>query len=182
MGSQRAKKFCFSKPKWSTIIFEKMQYSPIFDQFLVPQQPISRHFGILHVPITRHHGLEMGEKKLFEHSKWSTSFWEKCIFEPFFFHFWSQNGPFSRHFGIFRVVTTGSKRAKTSCLSTPNGLGSLLEKCIFEPFLTHFWSQNGPFLRLFGIWQCSKRVTMGSKWAFCDLPYPKTRHHGLKTT
>ena len=52
----------------------------------------------------------------------------------FWTHFWSQNGPFSGHFGIFhgpKRVTTGSKRAKNTCLSMPSGLGTTLEKMIF---------------------------------------------------
>ena len=95
-------------------------------------------------------------------------FWEKHIFDPFLTHFWSKNGPFSRHFGIFhgpKRVTTGSKWAKNTCLSIPNGPRSLLEKCIFDPFLTHFWSQNRPFSRHFGIFCGPKRVPGGSKWA-----------------
>ena len=62
-------------------------------------------------------------------------------------------------------VKTGSKRAKNTCLSIPNGPGSLLEKRVFDPFLTHFWSQNGPFSRHFGIFQEPKPVPTGSKWA-----------------
>ena len=80
--------------------------------------------------------------------------------------FWSQNGPFSRHFGIFdgpKPVATGSKWAKTTCLSIINGRGSLLEKRVFDPFLTHCWSQNGPFSRHFGIFHGPKRATTGSK-------------------
>ena len=91
---------------------------------------------------------------------------EKRVFDPFLTHFWSQNGPISRHFGILhgpKRVTTGSKWAKNTCLSIPNGLGSLLEKCVFDPFLTHFWSQNGPFSRHFGILHGPKRAPMGSK-------------------
>ena len=91
---------------------------------------------------------------------------EKRVFDPFFTHFGSQNGPFSRHFGIFhgpKRVTTGSKWAKTTCLSIPYGPGSLLEKCGFDPFLTHFWTQNGPFSRHFGIFHGPKRATTGSK-------------------
>ena len=91
-------------------------------------------------------------------------FWKKA----FLTHCWSQNGPFSRHFGIFhgpKRVTTGSKWAKNTCLSIPNGPGSLLEKHIVDPFFTHFWSQNGPFSRHFGIFHGPKRVTTGSKWA-----------------
>ena len=61
-------------------------------------------------------------------------FLEKCVFDPFLTHFWSQNGPFSRHFGIFhgpKRATTGSKQPKNTCLSIPSGLGTALEKIIF---------------------------------------------------
>ena len=57
-------------------------------------------------------------------------FWKNV----FLTHFGSQNDPFSRHFGIFRGpkhATTGSKRAKNTCLSMPSGLGTILEKMIF---------------------------------------------------
>ena len=59
---------------------------------------------------------------------------EKCVFGPFLTHFWSRNGPFSRHFGIFhgpKRTTMGSKRAKNTCLSIPSGLGTTLKKIIF---------------------------------------------------
>ena len=58
----------------------------------------------------------------------------KRVFDPFLTHFWSQNGPFSRHFGIFhgpKRATTGSKRPKNTCLSIPSGLGTTLGKTIF---------------------------------------------------
>ena len=61
-------------------------------------------------------------------------FWKKCVFDPFLTQFLSQNGPLSRHFGIFhgpKRVTGGSKRAKNTCLSIPSGLGTTLEKTIF---------------------------------------------------
>ena len=91
---------------------------------------------------------------------------EKRVFDPFLTHFWSQNGPFSRHFGFFhgpKHITTGSKWSKNICLSIPNGPVSLLEKCVFDPFSTHFLSHNGPFSRHFGIFHGPKRVTTGSK-------------------
>ena len=91
---------------------------------------------------------------------------EKCVFDPFLTHFWSENGPYSRHFGIFhgpKPVATGSKWAKTTCLSIPNGPASLLEKCVFGPFLTHCLSQKGEFSRHFGIFHGPKRATTGSK-------------------
>ena len=93
---------------------------------------------------------------------------EKRVFDPFLTHFWSQNGPFSRHFGSFQVpkpVATDSKWAKTTCLSIINGPVSLFEKRVFDPFLTHCWSQNGPFSRHFGIFHGPKRATTGSKRA-----------------
>ena len=95
-------------------------------------------------------------------------FWNKAFLTLFFTHFWSQNGPFSRHFAIFHWptrVNTGPKCAKNTCLSIPNGLGSLLEEHIVDPFLTHFCSQNGVFSRHFGIYHVPKRVTTGSKQA-----------------
>ena len=91
---------------------------------------------------------------------------EKRVFDPVLTHVWSHDGPFSRHFGLFhgpQRVIPGSKWAKNTSLSSPNGPRSLLEKCIFDPFLTHFWSQNGPFLRHFGIFHGPKRATTGSK-------------------
>ena len=91
---------------------------------------------------------------------------EKRVFDLFLTLFWSQNDPFSRHFGIFhgpKRITTGSKWAKNTCLSIPNGPGSLLEKRVFDPFLPHCWSQNGPFSRHLGIFHGPKRVTTGSK-------------------
>ena len=91
---------------------------------------------------------------------------EKRVLDPFLTHFWFQNGPFSGHFGIFhypKPVATDSKWAKTTCLSIINGPGSFLKKRIFDPFLTHCWSQNGPFSRHFGIFHGPKRATTGSK-------------------
>ena len=93
---------------------------------------------------------------------------EKHVFDPFLTHFWSQNSPISRHFGIMhgaKRASTGSKRANTTCLSIPNSLGSLLENRVFDPFLTHFWSQNHPILRQFGIVRGPKCATTGSKHA-----------------
>ena len=59
---------------------------------------------------------------------------EKRVFDPFLTLFWSQNGPFLTYFGIFhgpKRATTGSKRAKNTCLSIPSGPGTTLEKIIF---------------------------------------------------
>ena len=78
---------------------------------------------------------------------------EKRVFDPFLTHFWSQNGPFSRHFGIFygpKHVNTGSKWAKNTCLSIPNGPGSLLKKHVFDPFLTIFCPKTTHFQGILG--------------------------------
>ena len=64
-----------------------------------------------------------------------------------------------------RPNTKSTTRAKNTCLSIPNGPKSLLEKRVFDPFLTNFWSQNGPFSRRYGIFHGPKRVTSGSKRA-----------------
>ena len=60
-------------------------------------------------------------------------------------------------------LAMGSKGAHFTCLCTPYGLGSFLEKHIFDPFLTHFWSQNSPFSRHFGVLGGPQRATMSSK-------------------
>ena len=64
---------------------------------------------------------------------------EKRVLDPFLTHFSSQNGPLSRHFGIFhgpKRATMGSKRAKNTCLSIPSGLGTTSEKMIFFALVT----------------------------------------------
>ena len=89
-------------------------------------------------------------------------FWKNA----FLTQFWSQNGPFSRHFGIFhdpKPVATGSKWAKTTCLSIINGPRLFFEKRVCDPFLTNCWSQTGPFSRHFGSFHGPKRATTGSK-------------------
>ena len=62
-------------------------------------------------------------------------------------------------------LAMGSKWAHFTCLCTPNGLGSFLEMPIFDPFLTHFLSQNSPFSRHFVNVEWPKWLAMGSKWA-----------------
>ena len=62
-------------------------------------------------------------------------------------------------------LAMGSKWAHFTCLGTPNGLGSFLEKHIFDPFWTHFLSQNSPFSWHFGILGGPKWATTSSKRA-----------------
>ena len=105
--------------------------------------PKTAHFqGIL---FSRHFGILQGPKRATTGSKWAKStrlsipngprsLLGKHVFDPFLSHIWSQNGPFSRHFGIFhgpKHATTSPKRLKNTCLSIPSGLGATLEKMIF---------------------------------------------------
>ena len=116
------------------------------------------------------HGLQKGSLHLFVHPKWSRIIFGKTHFLPILNHFWSQNSPFSRHFVTLEVqkwLVMGSKWAHFTCLGTPNGLGSFLETHIFDPFWTHFLSQNSPFSRHFGISGGPKGATTISKRAKC---------------
>ena len=63
------------------------------------------------------------------------------------------------------MACNGLKMGSFHLFVHPNGLGSFLEKRIFDPFLTHFLSQNNPFLRHFGILGGPKRATTSSKRA-----------------
>ena len=94
------------------------------------------------------------------------SFLEKHIFDPFLTQFLSHTNPFSRHFVTLegpKCLAMGSKRAHFTCLGTPNGLGSFLEKHIFDPFLTYFLSQNSPFSKHFGTLGGAQRAQNTSK-------------------
>ena len=60
-------------------------------------------------------GLKTGSFHPLVHPKWSRMRFGKMRFDPFLTLFWSQNSPFSRHFGIFggpKWATTTSKRSK----------------------------------------------------------------------
>ena len=59
----------------------------------------------------------------------------------------------------------GSKRAHFTCLCTPNGLGSFLEKHFFDPFLTHFLVAKQPIFKAFCDFEGAKMGCMGPKWA-----------------
>ena len=74
----------------------------------------------------------------------------------------AQSGAYMWWKGL-NLVKMGSKRAKNTCLSIINGPESFLEKRVFDPFLTHCSSQNGPFSRDFGIFHGPKRATTASK-------------------
>ena len=168
MGSKWAKNTCLSIPNGLGSLLEKRVFDPFWTHFWSQNGPFSRHFGIFHGPKRVTTGSKWAKNTCLSIPNGLASLLRKHVFYPFLTHCWSQNGPFSRHFGIFhgpKRVTTGSKRAKNTCLSIQNGPGSLLEKRVFDPFWTHFWSQNGRFSRHFGIFHGPKRVTTSSKWA-----------------
>ena len=105
---------------------------------------------------------------LFRHPKWSRIILERHIFDPFLTHSWLQNNPSSRHFMTPegpKWLANGSKKAHFTCLGTPNGLGSFFEKHIFDPFFTHFLSQNNPFSRHLAGLVGPKRAATSSKRA-----------------
>ena len=216
MGSKWAENTCQSIPNGPGSLLEKCIFDPFLTHFWSQNDPFSRHFGIFHGPMSLTTGSKLAKNTCQSIPNGPGPLLEKCIFDPFLTHFWSQNDPFSRHFGIFHgpmSLTTGSKLAKNTCQSIPNGPGSLLEKCIFDPFLTHFWSQNDPFSRQFGIFHGPMSLTTGSKLAkitclsiphgpgpllercifdpflvpkrpifkaFWDFPWANEPHHGLK--
>ena len=157
------------QPKSSKSIFGKTHFfDPFLTDFWSQNSSFSRHFVSLEWP----KWLVMGSKRAhftcLRTSNGLGSFLGKHIFDPFLTHFWSQNNPFSRHFVALegpKWLAMGSKWAHFTCLGTPNDLGSILEKHIFDPFLTHFLSQNSPLSRHFGLSRGPKRATTSSKRA-----------------
>ena len=100
------------------------------------------------------------------------SFLGKHTFDTFWAHFWLQNSPFSRlrvMLGWPEWLAMGSKWAPFICLGTPNGIGSFLEKPIFDHFLTHSLFQKQPIFKAFGTF-------MREKTSHSNL---KTRHKHL---
>ena len=86
-------------------------------------------------------GLKKGSFHLSVHPKWSSILFRKTHFDRFFAEFWFQNSPFSRHFvGLewAKWLAMRSYRAHFSCLWTPNGVRSSLERHIFDPLFTFF--------------------------------------------
>ena len=91
---------------------------------------------------------------------------EKGIFHPFSTHFCSQNGRFSRHFGIFhgpKRVSSISKSAKNTCLSTPNGRGSLLKNAFLTYFCAILGLEMAHFQGILGFFHGPSCAITGSK-------------------
>ena len=132
--------FHFCTPTGLGSFLEKHIFDPFLTHFLVAKQPIFKAFFDIGGAKMTCYGLKMGSFHLCTPTGLG-SFLENT----FLTHFWSQNNPFSRHFGSLegpKWLAMGSKWTHFTCLGTPNGLGSFLEKHLFDPFLTHFSSQN----------------------------------------
>ena len=155
----------FGHHNWTRIIFGKSWFLPAFEPFVVPNWPFFKALSALRGPKIAQHGLIPLVCAPPNSPKVSL---EKHNFDPFLTDFWTQSSPFSRHFvtlGGPKWLAMGSKRAHRTSLCIQNGLGSFLEKHMFGPFLTHFWSQNSPFSRQFGIFRGPKQATTSSKRA-----------------
>ena len=61
------------------------------------------------------------------------------------------------------MACTGLKKGSFHLFRHPNGLESFLHKHRFDPFLTHFWSQNNPFLTYLMTFEGPKWLAMGLK-------------------
>ena len=93
---------------------------------------------------------------------------EKHNFDPFLTQFWSQNSPFSRHFVTVewpKWLAMRSKWAHFSCLGTSNGLGSFLEKPIFDPFFV----PKQPIFKAF--WEFTRAKTGHNELKTCQKPF-----------
>ena len=104
---------------------------------MIPNKPIFKALSALRGAKIAQHGLKMGSFHLFVHPNSP----KESLFGPFLADVWSKQ-PFSRHFVTLewqQWLARGSERAHFTCLCTPNGLGSFLDKHSFDPFLTHFW-------------------------------------------
>ena len=140
-GSKWAQDHCLCTPNGPGSLMEKRVFDRFPTHFCSQNGPFSRHIWSFNGPKHVQMGPKSAENTCLSIPNGPGSFLEKHVFDPFLTHFWFQNDPFSRHFGIFRgpkCATTGSKWAKNTCLSIPKCPGSLLEKHVFQPLLTHF--------------------------------------------
>ena len=143
----------FEPPKWPRITFRKMRFSPGFDPILVLNRPLCKPLGIFHGPKRGTTGSKRVKKTCLSIPNGPRSLLGKRVFDSFLSHLWSQKGPFSRHFGIFRGpkrATTDSKWPKNTCLSIPSGLGTTLKKNIFFASGTPVDPPLAPIVR--GLW------------------------------
>ena len=70
----------FRHSRWSTIIFEKTHFSPIFALFCVPKQPIIKTFRDFRRAKEGHHEVSARQKHLFWHSMCSKIPFQKNLF------------------------------------------------------------------------------------------------------
>ena len=167
IGSQWAHFTCLCTPNGRESLSEKRVLHPFLTHFWLQNAPFSRSFAIFHAPKRVTTGSKQAKTTCLNIPNGLGSLLEKPLLNQLLIHFWSQNAPFSRSFGIVHApkhVTMRSKRTENTCLSIPGALRSLLEKRIFNPFFTHFRSQNRPFSRHFRTCHGAKRVPAGSTW------------------
>ena len=127
MGS----KHFLSIPNGQRSLLEKHIFDLFLTHFWSQNEPFVGHFGIFLRPKRVTMGPKWAKNTCLSIPNASGSLVEKCFFPPFWRHFSFQSSLFSRHFGNFhgpKSVTTGSKRAKNTCLSMPRGLGTTLEE------------------------------------------------------
>ena len=120
---------------------------------MVPNLPIFKALSALRGAKIAQQGLKMGSFHLFVHSQIVQKYlWKNTFWMHFSLFFGPKNNPFPRHFVTLegpKWLAMGSRWAHFTYLCIQNGLCSFLEKHIFDPFLTHFWSQSSPFSRHF---------------------------------
>ena len=95
-------------------------------------------------------------------------FWKNTFLAHFLTHFWSQNSPFSKafcDFGWAKMACNGLKMGSFHLFRHPKWSRIIFGTHIFDPFWTHFLSQNSPFSRHFGIFGGPKQASTSSKRA-----------------
>ena len=161
----------FGHHNCTRIIFGKPWFRPVFEPFVVPNWPIFKARSALRRAKIAQHGWAQNELILLVCAPQIVPL-EKHIVDPFLTDFLVAKQPIFKafcDFGVAKMACNGLKRAHFTCLGTPNGLGSFLEKHICDPLLTHLLShsclQNNPFSRHFGILRGPKPATTSSKRA-----------------
>ena len=134
MGSKWAHSTCLCTPNSPKVSLEKHILDAFLIDFWSQNSPFSRDFVTLEGPKWPAMGSKWAHFTCLCTPNSLGSFWGKHIFDPFLTQFWSQNIPFSRHFGSLggpQRATMSSKRAKNTCCGIPCGLRSFLKKFFF---------------------------------------------------
>ena len=158
MGSKWSRSTCLCTPNSPRVSLEEHILDPFLTHFLVAKEPIFKAFCDFGVAKMACNGLKKGSFHLFRHTKWSQIMFGKTHFRPIFDPLFVPNQPNFKTLEGPKWLAMGSKWAHFTCLGTPNGPRSCLEKHSFDPFLTHFLSQTSPISRLW-------RGQNGLQWA-----------------